>query len=76
MDALTKGLFGLPVQVKFGTLFNDDRCANIFEALVGTLRAAKKRKLLKFDGELLLQGVHDNVDVILLKPVDKSPVKV
>ncbi|CAM6110435.1 unnamed protein product [Calypogeia fissa] len=59
------------ISVKFGTLFNDDRCANIFEALVGTLRAAKKRKLLKFDGELLLQGVHDNVDVVLLKPVDK-----
>lgn len=28
-------------------LFADDRCANIFEALVGTLRAAKKRKVKK-----------------------------
>jgi hypothetical protein len=27
-------------------LFADDRCANLFEALVGTLRAAKKRKVL------------------------------
>ncbi|XP_047323323.1 costars family protein [Impatiens glandulifera] len=52
--------------VTFGVLFNDDQCANIFEALVGTLRAAKKRKVLKFEGELLLQGVHDNVEVILL----------
>ena len=34
-------------QVKFGVLFADDRCANIFEALVGTLRAAKKRKVKK-----------------------------
>lgn len=33
------------VQVKFGVLFADDRCANIFEALVGTLRAGKKRKV-------------------------------
>ena len=32
-------------QVKFGVLFADDRCANIFEALVGTLRAGKKRKV-------------------------------
>ncbi len=48
-------------------LFNDDRCANIFEALVGTLRAAKKRKIVAYDGELLLQGVHDNVE-ITLKP--------
>ena len=46
-------------------LFNDDRCANIFEALVGTLRAAKRRKVLTYDGELLLQGVHDNVEIIL-----------
>ncbi|EFJ35235.1 hypothetical protein SELMODRAFT_8583, partial [Selaginella moellendorffii] len=53
--------------VKFGILFNDDRCANLFEALVGTLRAAKKRKLLTYDGELLLQGVHDNVDIVLFK---------
>ncbi|XP_020222468.1 costars family protein [Cajanus cajan] len=52
-------------KVTFGTLFNDDECANIFEALVGTLRAAKKRKVLKYDGELLLQGVHDNVEIIL-----------
>ncbi|XP_052205231.1 costars family protein [Diospyros lotus] len=54
-------------KVTFGVLFNDDRCANIFEALVGTLRAAKKRKVVSYDGELLLQGVHDNVE-ITLKP--------
>ncbi|KAI4367508.1 hypothetical protein MLD38_023239 [Melastoma candidum] len=59
-------------QVTFGVLFNDDRCANIFEALVGTLRAAKKRKLVTYDGELLLQGVHDNV-VITLKPPPAAP---
>uniref|UniRef100_A0A6N2N370 Costars domain-containing protein n=1 Tax=Salix viminalis TaxID=40686 RepID=A0A6N2N370_SALVM len=52
-------------KVTFGVLFNDDRCANIFEALVGTLRAAKRRKVLTYDGELLLQGVHDNVEIIL-----------
>ena len=33
------------VTVKFGTLFSDDRCANLFEALVGTLRAAKRKKV-------------------------------
>lgn len=54
------------ISVKFGVLFNDDKCANLFEALVGTLRAAKRKKILTFQGELLLQGVHDNVDVILL----------
>ncbi|CAK9205016.1 unnamed protein product [Sphagnum troendelagicum] len=64
---------GLPqsdgsVSVKFGTLFNDERCANLFEALVGTLRAAKKRKIVKFDAEMLFQGMHDNVDIVLVKP--------
>lgn len=52
--------------VKFGTLFDDDRCANLFEALVGTLRAAKKRNVVNFEGEILLQGVHNDVDIILL----------
>ncbi|KAK8568295.1 hypothetical protein V6N13_106231 [Hibiscus sabdariffa] len=52
-------------KVTFGVLFNDDRCANIFEALVGTLRAAKKRKVVAYEGELLLQGVHDNVEITL-----------
>ena len=53
------------MKVTFGKLFHDDRCANIFEALVGTLRAAKKRKVVAYDGELLLQGVHDNVEITL-----------
>ncbi|XP_038672394.1 costars family protein ABRACL [Scyliorhinus canicula] len=53
------------ITVKFGVLFADDKCANLFEALVGTLKAAKKKKRISFDGELLLQGVHDNVDIVL-----------
>lgn len=52
--------------VKFGVLFADDRCANIFEALVGTLKAAKKRKIVSYASELLLQGVHDDVAITLL----------
>lgn len=52
-------------EVEFGVLFNDDECANIFEALVGTLRAAKKKKIITYDGELLLQGVHDKVKIKL-----------
>ncbi|KAK4824148.1 hypothetical protein QYF61_011226, partial [Mycteria americana] len=49
------------VSVKFGVLFADEKCANLFEALVGTLKAAKRRKIVTYQGELLLQGVHDNV---------------
>ncbi|CAA7399531.1 unnamed protein product [Spirodela intermedia] len=60
-------------KVKFGVLFHDDRCANLFEALVGTLRAAKRRKLLVYDGELLLQGVHDHVEITLRPPLPPPP---
>ncbi|KAI6071257.1 Costars family protein ABRACL [Aix galericulata] len=55
------------VSVKFGVLFADEKCANLFEALVGTLKAAKRRKIVTYQGELLLQGVHDNVDIVLLQ---------
>ncbi|XP_006898818.1 PREDICTED: costars family protein ABRACL-like [Elephantulus edwardii] len=54
------------LSVKFGVLFRDDKCANLFEALVGTLKAAKRRKIVSYQGELLLQGVHD-VDIVLLQ---------
>ncbi|KAK6970538.1 costars family protein ABRACL, partial [Biomphalaria glabrata] len=56
---------GCKYEVIFGTLFNDDKCATIFEALVGTLRAAKKKKIIKYDGELSLQGVHDKIVISL-----------
>lgn len=55
------------LSVKFGVLFRDDKCANLFEALVGTLKAAKRRKIITYPGELLLQGVHDDADIILLQ---------
>ena len=37
------------------------------EALVGTLRAGKKRGLVTYDTELLLAGVSDGVDIVLLR---------
>ena len=53
--------------VTFGVLFRDDKCANLFEAMVGTLRAAKRKKIITYGGELLLQGVHDNVEITLIQ---------
>ena len=47
------------VTVKFGVLFNDDKCANMFEALVGTLRAAKRKKVRKISiGHNILRFSH------------------
>jgi hypothetical protein len=50
----------------FGDLFKDDLVQNEFEALNGTLRAAKKRKMISFEGEMLLQGAHDDVVITVL----------
>ena len=40
--------------MKFGPLF--ELTQDVFEALSGTLKTAKKHKVVKYDGELLLQG--------------------
>lgn len=49
--------------VKYGILFKDHEVTQEFEALLGTLRAAKKRGLVAFEGQMLLSPTHDNVDV-------------
>merc|ERR1719195_1645950 len=58
--------------VTFGVLFDDDEAANTFEAIVGTLKAAKKRKIIKFKGQMLLKGAHDNVPITLLQDNDPN----
>mmetsp|Transcript_2165 Transcript_2165/g.3007 ORF Transcript_2165/g.3007 Transcript_2165/m.3007 type:complete len:83 (+) Transcript_2165:231-479(+) len=52
--------------VKFGELFDDDEVQQYYEALVGTLKSAKKRGVIDFKGQMLLKGVHDQV-VISIK---------
>jgi hypothetical protein len=47
--------------VKFGRLFDDPAVEQYYEALVGTLKSAKKRGLITFRGQMLLKGVHDSV---------------
>jgi len=54
-------------EVKFGALFDDDDVANYYEALVGTLKSAKKRGVVDFKGQMLLKGVHDDVIVSITK---------
>lgn len=49
------------VAVKYGVLVRDERCSDLFEALMGLLRSAKKRKVITFEGEMLWEGVHDDV---------------
>jgi len=47
--------------VSFGELFDDEEVTNYYEALVGTLRAAKKRGLITYKGQMLLKGMSDGV---------------
>ena len=46
-------------ETTFGDLFRNDKVQNTFESLAGTLKAAKRRKVINYSSELLLQGVHD-----------------
>lgn len=46
-------------ETTFGDLFGNDDVQNTFESLAGTLKAAKRRKIISYSSELLLQGVHD-----------------
>ena len=50
-------------QVLFGKLF--DETQDIFEALGGTLKAAKKQGLISYTAMILLKGAHDKVPIVL-----------
>jgi hypothetical protein len=52
--------------VTFGELFDDDAVANYYEALVGTLKAAKKKGLVTYQGQMLLKGISDNVVISIV----------
>mmetsp|Transcript_22006 Transcript_22006/g.46283 ORF Transcript_22006/g.46283 Transcript_22006/m.46283 type:complete len:250 (-) Transcript_22006:1080-1829(-) len=64
-DIKRVGVSGKPF-VNFGELFDDDEVANYYEALVGTLKAAKKKKLISYEGQILLKGVNDEAEIRIL----------
>mmetsp|Transcript_32960 Transcript_32960/g.49772 ORF Transcript_32960/g.49772 Transcript_32960/m.49772 type:complete len:419 (-) Transcript_32960:1019-2275(-) len=53
--------------VRFGELFDDEDVQNTYEALVGTLRSAKRQGIIKFKGQMLLKGMHDNVVITVVE---------
>jgi hypothetical protein len=56
----------------FGELF--DTTQDIFEALAGTLKAAKKRNLVAYAAPILLKGAHDKVVIqLLVEPTTPMP---
>lgn len=52
------------ITVDFGTLF--DTYVDISDTLVGILMRAKKRNVLKYEGQMLYQGASKNVKITLL----------
>lgn len=64
---LTKDIsrLGTNGTVPFGTLFDDPEVEQYYEALVGTLKAAKREGLVTFEGQMLLKGAHDAVPITL-----------
>ncbi len=50
-------LLAAAVGVSFGTLFDDEEGQQFFEAIVGTLRAAKKRGVVDFKGQVRMLEV-------------------
>lgn len=50
----------------FGELFCDELVEQYYEALVGTLKAAKKKGLITFKGQMLLKGMSDNVQISIV----------
>ena len=70
IDINRLGVQGEP-NVTFGELFDDDDVQQYYEALVGTLKSAKKRKLIDYKGILLLKGVSDDVIISICGATDK-----
>jgi hypothetical protein len=54
-------------EVTFGELFVDPEVEQYYEALVGTLKSAKKRGLIDFKGQMLLKGPNDKVVISIVK---------
>lgn len=72
MDIRRIGQDGEP-SVSFGDLFDDDTVQNYYEALVGTLKSAKKRGLIQYKGMLLLKGVSDKVVISIVQKEKDQP---
>lgn len=58
--------------LRFGDLMEDEKVEQTFEAIMGTLKAARKRGLIEFEGELLLKGQSDDVIIKLASEANKE----
>eukprot|EP00930_Biecheleria_cincta_P095175 TRINITY_DN87185_c0_g1_i1.p1 TRINITY_DN87185_c0_g1~~TRINITY_DN87185_c0_g1_i1.p1 ORF type:complete len:415 (-),score=118.53 TRINITY_DN87185_c0_g1_i1:100-1344(-) len=62
--------------VTYGELAQDKVVEQTYEALMGTLKAAKKKGFIEFEGELLLLGQHDSTEIRLTgKDAERAAVE-
>ncbi len=52
--------------VTYGVLFDDTKTQQFYEAIVGTLKAARTKGWIAWQGQMLLKGAHDKVVITLL----------
>jgi len=60
--------------ITFGEFFNDKDVEQIFESLVGSLKAAKRRGCIDFPGQLLLMPTHKDVVLTLKVPLPDGEI--
>jgi hypothetical protein len=53
----------------FGDIFNDEQSEQVFESLVGSLKAARKAGVIKFQGQMLLMPTHKDIEIHLVTPL-------
>lgn len=63
-----------PRVVKFAEVFGDEELTQQLESLVGTLKAARKKGLVAFEGQILLQGKDDDAEITLVEAGDTAEV--
>jgi len=59
-------------RVTYGELAKDEVVEQTFEALMGTLKAARKKGFITFEGELLLMGQHDSTIIALTDSAESA----
>jgi len=59
-------------RVTYGELAKDEVVEQTFEALMGTLKAARKKGFITFEGELLLMGQHDSTIIALTESAESA----
>ena len=59
--------------ITYGTLFDDELVQQKYEALFGTMKAARRKELIDFKGQILLKGAHDQTAIRLIGGAAQKP---